>query len=118
MWRSTHGWFDEREACTKKLQRRWRHGLDTTISQNPGRAGGGGGGGLGGVAYKDRARPPPVIEAQPHNITNLTIKTAVRKIQKHDSQTGSCAWTRQRLDKGGGGGVALIGMCNDRALVH
>ena len=29
----------------------------TTIFQNPG--GGGGGGGLGGVAYKDRARPPP-----------------------------------------------------------
>ena len=28
----------------------------TTIFQNPG---GGGGGGLGGVAYKDRARPPP-----------------------------------------------------------
>ena len=27
----------------------------TTIFQNPG----GGGGGLGGVAYKDRARPPP-----------------------------------------------------------
>ena len=26
----------------------------TTIFQNPG-----GGGGLGGVAYKDRARPPP-----------------------------------------------------------
>ena len=29
----------------------------TTIFQNPG--GGEGGGGLGGVAYKDRARPPP-----------------------------------------------------------
>ena len=29
----------------------------TTIFQNPG--GGGGGGGLVGVAYKDRARPPP-----------------------------------------------------------
>ena len=28
----------------------------TTIFQNPG---GGEGGGLGGVAYKDRARPPP-----------------------------------------------------------
>ena len=28
----------------------------TTIFQNPG---GGGGGGLGGVAYKDPARPPP-----------------------------------------------------------
>ena len=28
----------------------------TTITQNPG---GGGGGGLGGVAYKDWARPPP-----------------------------------------------------------
>ena len=35
---------------------RWRHGPQTTISQNPGREGGGG---LGGVAYKDRARPPP-----------------------------------------------------------
>ena len=31
----------------------------TTIFQNPGGGGGGGGGGLGGVAYKDRARPPP-----------------------------------------------------------
>ena len=55
IWRSKHGWFDEREACTKKLRRRWRHGPNTTISQNPG----GGGGGLRGVAYKDRAWPPP-----------------------------------------------------------
>ena len=31
----------------------------TTIFQNPG--GGGGGGRLGGVAYKDRARPPPRV---------------------------------------------------------
>ena len=32
----------------------------TTIFQNPG-----GGGGLGGVAYKDRARPPPRDEEAP-----------------------------------------------------
>ena len=31
----------------------------TTIFQNPG-----GGGGLGGVAYKDRARPPPRAASQ------------------------------------------------------
>ena len=37
----------------KKLQRRWRHGPNPTISQNRG------GGGVGGVAYKDQARPPP-----------------------------------------------------------
>ena len=35
---------------------------------------------------------PSTIEAQPHNVTFLTIKTVVRKIQKNDSQTGSCAW--------------------------
>ena len=34
------GWFDEREACTKKLRRRWHHGPNTTISQNPGGGGG------------------------------------------------------------------------------
>ena len=42
----------------QKLQRHWHHGPNTTISQNSG-GGGGGGVGLGGVAYKDRARPPP-----------------------------------------------------------
>ena len=57
---------------------------------------------------------PSTIEAQPRNVTFLTmkirnvtfltIKIVVRKIQKNDGQTGSCAWTRQCLDKGGGGG--------------
>ena len=46
---------------------------------------------------------PSTIEAQPRNVTFLTIQTVVRKIQKNDGQTGSCAWTRQCLDRGGGG---------------
>ena len=33
MRRSKHGWFDEREACTKKHRRRWRHAPQPTISQ-------------------------------------------------------------------------------------
>ena len=41
---------------------RWRHDPDTTISQNP--EGGGAGGAGGGVAYKDRARLPPVVAAE------------------------------------------------------
>ena len=45
---------------------------------------------------------PSAIEAQPRNVTFLTMKTVVRKIQKNDGQTCSCAWTRQCLDKGGG----------------
>ena len=49
IWRSRNGWFDERETCTKKLRRRWRHGPNTSKP----------GGGLGGVAYKDRPPPPP-----------------------------------------------------------
>ena len=50
---------------------------------------------------------PSTIEAQPCNVTFLTRNTVVRKIQKKDGQTGSCAWTRQCLDKGGGGTVPL-----------
>ena len=46
---------------------------------------------------------PFTIEAQPRNVTFLTIKTVVRKIQKNNGQTGSCAWTRHCLDKGGEG---------------
>ena len=42
IWRSKHGWFDEREACTKKIERRWFHAPQPTISQNPGGPGGGG----------------------------------------------------------------------------
>ena len=52
---------------------------------------------------------PSTIKAQPRSVTFLIIKTVVRKIQKNDSQTGSCAWTRQCLDKGGGG-VQPIGI--------
>ena len=46
---------------------------------------------------------PFTIEAQPHNITFLTIKTVVRKVQKNDGQTGSCSWTK-------GGGVTQLPM--------
>ena len=46
---------------------------------------------------------PSTTEAQPRNVTFLTMKTVVRKIQKNDGQTGSCAWTRQCFDQGGGG---------------
>ena len=42
---------------------------------------------------------PSTIKAQPCNVTSLTIKTVVRKIQKDVDQTGSIAWTRQWLDK-------------------
>ena len=59
MWRSKHGWFDKREACTKKFRHRWRHGPDTTISQNPGGGGGGGLGRWGGpIQGTDPAAPP------------------------------------------------------------
>ena len=34
--------FDEKEACTNKLQCRWRHRRNTTISSTPGRGEGGG----------------------------------------------------------------------------
>ena len=44
---------------------------------------------------------PSTIKAQPRNVTFLTRKAVVRRIQKNDGQTGSCAWTRQCLDKGG-----------------
>ena len=37
----------------------------------------------------------PTIRAQPRNVTFLTIKTVVRKIQKNDGQIGSCARTRR-----------------------
>ena len=40
---------------------------------------------------------PYTIKAQPRNVTFLTIKTEVRKNQKNDGHTGSCAWTRQCL---------------------
>ena len=46
---------------------------------------------------------PSTIEAQPRNVTFLTIKTVVRKIQKSDGQMGSCAWTR------GGVGTDVLG---------
>ena len=53
---------------------------------------------------------PSTMEAQAHSVTFLTIKTVVRKIQKNNSQTGSCAWTRQCLDKGGGNVLQHCGM--------
>ena len=43
---------------------------------------------------------PSTIEAQTGNVTFLTIKSVVGKIQKNDGQTGSCALTRQCLDRG------------------
>ena len=33
IWHSKHGWFDEREACTKTIRRRWHHGPNTTVSK-------------------------------------------------------------------------------------
>ena len=50
--RSKHGWFDEREACTKKIGRRWRHAPQPTTSQNPG-------GGGGSHTRTGPSRPPP-----------------------------------------------------------
>ena len=44
-----------KQACTKKLQHRWRHGPNTTISQNPG----GGGGGWGVSHTRTGPSPPP-----------------------------------------------------------
>ena len=58
IWHSKHGWFDEREAGTKKLWRRWCHGPNTTISQNLG------GWGAGGCCIQGpgpAAPPPPVV---------------------------------------------------------
>ena len=53
MRRSKHGWFDEREACTKKFQCHWCHGPNTTISR-------GGGGGVGcRIQGSGPAAPPP-----------------------------------------------------------
>ena len=49
---------------------------------------------------------PSTNEAQPCNATCLTMQSVVRQIQKNDGQTGSSAWTRQCLDKRGGGGGA------------
>ena len=46
---------------------------------------------------------PSTVEPQLRNNTILTITTVVRKIQKNDGQTGSCAWTR------GGGGARWTG---------
>ena len=60
---------------------------------------------------------PSTIEAQPRNVTFLTTKTMVRKIQKNDGQTGSCAWTTQCLDKGGGG-HACTGSADAHAVAH
>ena len=60
---SLKGLKDSRHSTPSQLSmgpknwRLWRHGPRTAIFQNWG--GRGGGGGLGGVAYKDRAWPPP-----------------------------------------------------------
>ena len=48
---------------------------------------------------------PSTSEAQSHNVKFLTIKTVVRKFHQNDGNTGSCAYTRQCLRKGGGGGT-------------
>ena len=40
IWCSKHGRFDETEACTKKIERHWRHAPQPTISQNPAWGGG------------------------------------------------------------------------------
>ena len=46
---------------------------------------------------------PSTIAAQPCHITFLTARAVVRKT-RNDSQTGSRAWTRQCLRRGGWGG--------------
>ena len=61
IWRSKHGWFDEREACTKKIGCRWRHAPQPTISQNPGGGGRGGGGRIQGPGPD----PPPPRDHMP-----------------------------------------------------
>ena len=52
---------------------------------------------------------PYTSEAQSHNVTFLTTKTMVRKFHQNNGNTGSCAWTRQCLRKGGGGSYAAVG---------
>ena len=52
IWRSKHGWFNEREACTKNFGAVGAM-APTPLSLKTRRRGG------GGVAYKDRSRPPP-----------------------------------------------------------
>ena len=51
---------------------------------------------------------PSKLKAQPRNVTFWAIKTMVRKIQKTDGQTGSCAWRSLCLDNGGGGVPILL----------
>ena len=46
---------------------------------------------------------PSTMGAQLGHITFQTTKTAVRKNQENDGQTGSCAWTSQCLCNGEGG---------------
>ena len=54
IWGSKHGWFDEKEACTRKIERHWCHAPQPTISQKPGV------GGLGGsCTMTGPGRPPP-----------------------------------------------------------
>ena len=51
IWRSGHGWFDEREACTKKIEGRWHP--PTHYLSKPG------GGGVRGGGSHTRTGPAP-----------------------------------------------------------
>ena len=53
---------------------------------------------------------PSTSKPQSHNVTFLTIKTVVRKFNQNDGNTGSCAWTKQCLRKGGGGICVCYGV--------
>ena len=71
-WRSKHGWFDEREACTKKLGTVGAMPPNTAISQNPG----GGGGRRQGPGLPPP--PPPRGEGTERNSPHHAAKTEWR----------------------------------------
>ena len=100
IWRSKHGWFDEGEACTKKLRRRWRHGPNTTISQN----GGGVGGGAGGCRIQGPgpAAPPPVITTRRRDRRDMVI--ALRRAYPRVADKGGYI-TAYTIDAKGCGNV-------------
>ena len=54
------------------------------------------------------------IEAQPRNVTFLTIKTVVKKIPKKKGRSGGLmCLAKAMLGRGGGGGVSWVaGLCS------
>ena len=71
----------------QKIWRRWRHGPHTAIFQNSGG---------GRVAYKDRARPPPVEGALSSNDTPPP-PAPVSKVLKKNGPNKSVRWTRRSV---------------------